>query len=305
MSIRFDDRVAIVTGAGNGLGRTHALGLAARGAKVVVNDLGGARDGTGGSSAAAQAVVREIEAAGGDAVANGANVADAAQAAAMMQLAVDRWDRIDIVVNNAGILRDKSFHKSSLEDFRAVLDVHLMGSVHCTQAAWNTMRAQGYGRVVFTTSSTGLYGNFGQANYGAAKLALVGLMNTLAIEGAKYDIRVNCLAPCARSRMTEGLLPVEALTLLAPESVTAGLLYLVSEDGPNRTILSAGGGSFARAVIYETAGINLLPDQCTPEGVAANWTSVVDPDGQEEFTDGSRQGIKFFGQAAEKLGLGG
>ncbi len=303
MSIRFEDRVAVVTGAGNGLGRTHALGLASRGAKVVVNDLGGARDGSGGSSAAARAVVEEIRKAGGEALANGANVADAKQAKGLISQALDTWGRIDIVVNNAGILRDKSFHKGSLDDFRAVLDVHLMGSVHCARAAWAAMRDQGYGRLVFTTSSSGLYGNFGQANYGSAKMALVGLMNTLALEGEKYDIRVNCLAPCARSRMTEGLLPDDALTLLAPESVTAGLLYLVSEDGPNRIVLSAGGGSFARAVTYETKGINLLPDDCTPEGVAAHWAAVVDPEGQEEFADGSRQGIKFLGQAAEKLGL--
>lgn len=205
MVMRFDGQVAIVTGAGGGLGREHALALAARGARVVINDLGGARDGSGGSASAAEAVVAEIEAAGGEAIANAASVTDYAAVQAMVDQAMAKWGRIDILVNNAGVLRDKSFAKMELEDFRFVLDVHLMGAVNCTKAVWEIMRGQNYGRIVMTTSSSGLYGNFGQANYGAAKMALVGLMQTLSIEGAKNDIRVNCLAPTAHTRMTEDL----------------------------------------------------------------------------------------------------
>jgi NAD(P)-dependent dehydrogenase (short-subunit alcohol dehydrogenase family) len=248
MSIRFDGRVAIVTGAGNGLGRSHALGLAARGAKVVVNDLGGARDGTGGGSEAALKVVEEIRAAGGEAIANGANVADEAAVAAMVAEAMAKWGRIDILVANAGILRDKTFAKLDIADFRAVIDVHLMGSAICARAVWEIMRQQTYGRIVFTSSSSGLYGNFGQANYGAAKAAMVGLMNVLHLEGEKFNIRVNTLAPTAATRMTEELLPKEALAVMTPESITPGVLYLVSEDGPSRVILDAGAGGFARTL---------------------------------------------------------
>ena len=222
MTMRFDGQVAIVTGAGGGLGREHALALAARGARVVINDLGGARDGSGGSATAAEAVVAEIEAAGGEAMANAASVTDAAAVQAMVDQVMARWGRIDILVNNAGVLRDKSFAKMEIEDFRFVVDVHLMGAVNCTKAVWEIMRGQNYGRIVMTTSSSGLYGNFGQSNYGAAKMALVGLMQTLSIEGAKNDIRVNCLAPTAHTRMTEDLgaaLPLEAL---APAPGDAG-----------------------------------------------------------------------------------
>ena len=230
MTMRFDDRVAIVTGAGGGLGRSHALALAARGARVVVNDLGGARDGSGGSSSAAESVVAEIVAAGGEAMANAASVTDYAAVQAMVAAAMAKWGRVDILVNNAGVLRDKTFAKMELEDFRFVMDVHLMGAVHCTKAVWDIMREANYGRIVMTTSSSGLYGNFGQSNYGAAKMALVGLMQTLSIEGAKNDIRVNCLAPTAHTRMTEDLGARLPLDLLEPERVTPGLLYLVSED---------------------------------------------------------------------------
>ena len=205
MSIRFDDQVAIVTGAGNGLGRSHALALAERGAKVVVNDLGGSVDGSGGSSAASQEVVAMIEASGGQAMAHGANVANYDEVEDMVAQALDKWGRVDILINNAGILRDKSFAKMSMDDFRLVMDVHLMGSVHCSKAVWETMREQAYGRILMTTSSSGLYGNFGQTNYGAAKMAVVGLMNTLALEGAKYNIKVNALAPSAATRMTAEL----------------------------------------------------------------------------------------------------
>lgn len=252
--IDFKGRVAIVTGAGGGLGREHALALARRGAKVLVNDLGGARDGSGASVSAAQAVVDEIRAAGGEALANAASVTDVDAVQAMVRQAVEAWGRVDILVNNAGILRDKTFAKMDLADFRLVLDVHLMGAVHCTQAVWPVMAAQNYGRIVMTTSSSGLYGNFGQSNYGAAKMALVGLMQTLALEGAKNDIRVNCLAPTAATRMTEGLMPDVVLRALKPEAVVPAMLLLASADAPTRAILCAGAGSVEAAHITLTKG---------------------------------------------------
>ncbi|MFZ5608796.1 MAG: SDR family NAD(P)-dependent oxidoreductase [Pseudomonadota bacterium] len=302
-SMRFDNRVAIVTGAGHGLGRAHALALAARGAKVVVNDLGGARDGTGGSASPAQAVVREIEAMGGQALASMANVTDADAVEAMVAQAKARWGRVDILVNNAGILRDKTFAKMTLEDFRAVLEVHVMGAVTCTKAVWETMRAQAYGRIVMTSSSSGLYGNFGQANYGAAKMALVGLMNVLHLEGQKYDIRVNALAPVAATRMTEDLMPRAALDLVTPEAVTAGLLALVHEEAPSRAILCAGAGGYAQTLIYETEGVYLPPDQQSPEAVQAAMAQIGDPAGQKLFTHGGEQTMKFLGKAATGLGV--
>ncbi|MCK5574216.1 MAG: SDR family NAD(P)-dependent oxidoreductase, partial [Sphingomonadales bacterium] len=286
MSIRFDNQVAIVTGAGNGLGKSHALELAARGAKVVVNDFGGARDGTGGSSDAANAVVAEIKANGGEAIANGADVTDFDQVTAMVAQAMDAWGRVDILVNNAGVLRDKSFAKMTIEDFRFVLDVHLMGSVNCSKAVWEIMRTQAYGRIVMTTSSSGVYGNFGQANYGAAKMGLVGLMNTLCLEGMKYNIRVNALSPVAATRMTEDLMPPAALELLTPEAVTAGLICLVDADAPNREILCAGAGGYARSRVYETEGIYLKPEEQTPENVRAQWATLGDNTGQKEPTQG-------------------
>jgi NAD(P)-dependent dehydrogenase (short-subunit alcohol dehydrogenase family) len=274
MTIRFDGRVAIVTGAGNGLGRSHALGLAARGAKVVVNDLGGARDGTGGSSEAALKVVEEIRAAGGEAIANGANVADETAVAAMVAEAMAKWGRVDILVANAGILRDKTFAKMDMADFRAVIDVHLMGSAICAKAVWEIMRQQNYGRIVFTSSSSGLYGNFGQANYGAAKAAMVGLMNVLHLEGDKFNIRVNTLAPTAATRMTEELMPPQSLALLRPETITPGVLYLIGEDAPSRVILDAGAGCFARTYVLETQGVTLLDADLTPEKVAENFAAI-------------------------------
>lgn len=303
MSISFDGQVAIVTGAGGGLGRTHALELARRGAKVVVNDLGGDVHGVGGSSAAAAAVVKEITDAGGEAMAHGANVCDADQVADMVQKTMDKWGRIDVLVNNAGVLRDKTFVKMTLEDFDFVMQVHVMGSVTCTKAVWEIMREQGYGRIVMTTSSSGLYGNFGQSNYGAAKMALVGFMNTLCLEGAKYDIRVNCLAPMAATRMTEGLLPQAALDLSTPESVTAGLITLCDREAPNRTILAAGAGGYAKAVVYETDGIYLKPDEQTPENVRAAMADVSNPEGQQELVQGGQQSMKFIGKAAAALGV--
>jgi NAD(P)-dependent dehydrogenase (short-subunit alcohol dehydrogenase family) len=289
MTIRFDGQVAIVTGAGGGLGHEHALALAARGAKVVVNDLGGARDGSGGSATAAEAVVAEIEAAGGEAMANAASVTDAAAVEAMVAEVMARWGRIDILVNNAGILRDKSFAKMELADFRLVMEVHLMGAVHCTKAVWDIMRAQNYGRIVMTTSSSGLFGNFGQANYGAAKMALVGLMQTLAIEGAKNDIRVNALAPTAHTRMTEDLqgLPLEAL---GPELVTPGLIYLVSRDAPTRAILAAGAGGFERAYVTLTQGDFAVGPEA-PEQVAARFDAISDRENEIVPDMGAAQGM--------------
>ena len=303
MTIRYDGKVAIVTGAGQGLGRSHALALAARGAKVVVNDLGGAKDGTGGSSEAAKAVVAEIEAAGGEAIANGANVAKFDEVQAMVQQATDAWGRVDILVNNAGILRDKSFGKGSMEDFRLVLDVHLLGTVYCTKACWDIMKAQEYGRIVVTTSSSGLYGNFGQSNYGSAKLGVIGMMNTLAQEGAKYDIKINALAPTAGTRMTEGLMPEKAFELLTPETVTPAVLYLVSDDGPTRTILAAGAGSYAVAKIVETEGRWLSPEEQTPEGIAAHWDEITATAGERALNAGFEQTAKMLTQAAEGLGI--
>ncbi len=303
MTLRFDDRVAIITGAGNGLGRAHALALAARGAKVVVNDLGGARDGSGASSAAARHVVEEIEAAGGAAIANGADVADYAQVEQMVADTLNTWGRIDILVNNAGILRDKTFAKMDLTDFRKVIDVHLMGSVNCTKAVWDHMRERTYGRIVMTASSSGLYGNFGQSNYGAAKMAVIGLMNTLHLEGQKYDIRVNTLSPCAATRMTEDVIPPEALSLLTPDAVSAGLVYLVSEEAPSRVILAAGAGGYAQAQVFETEGIYLAPEDRTPENIAANWARITDIQGQKALTMANDQTLKFVMKAAAAAGL--
>ena len=303
MSIRYDGKVAIVTGSGGGLGRCHAIELAKRGAKVVVNDLGGSVDGTGAGSDAAQAVVAEIEAAGGEAIANGANVAKFDEVELMVKQAMDKWGRIDILVNNAGILRDKSFAKGGLDDFKLVLDVHLMGSVNCTKACWEIMREQAYGRIVVTTSSSGLYGNFGQTNYGSAKMGVIGMMNTLAQEGAKYNIKINALAPTAGTRMTEGLIPEEAFALLTPETVTPAVLFMVGEDAPTRTILSAGAGSFAVARIVESAGAWLPPEEQTPEGIAAHWDEISSTDGETQPQMGAEQTMKMVGLAMEGLGL--
>ena len=298
MTIRYDGQVAIVTGAGNGLGRSHALALASRGAKVVVNDLGGAVDGSGSSSEAALEVVRTIEAAGGEAVANGANVADLNQVEAMVAQTIEKWGRVDILVNNAGILRDKSFVKMTMEDFKLVVDVHLIGSANCTKAVWPLMREQGYGRIVMTTSSSGMYGNFGQSNYGAAKMAVVGLMNTLVLEGHKYDIKVNCLSPTAGTRMLDGLLSDEISAVLTVEAVTTGLLTLCDTDAPNRTILCAGAGGYARTHIYETDGIFLAPEDQTPENVRANMEAIENIDNQRMLVGGFQQTDKFVAKAS-------
>lgn len=292
MSMRFDGRVAIVTGAGNGLGREHALAFAARGAKVVVNDLGGARDGTGASSDAAMKVVAEIRAAGGEAIANGASVTDYAQVQAMVAEAVAQWGRVDILVNNAGVLRDKTFPKMELADFDFVMDVHLMGSVNCTKAVWEPMREQKYGRIVMTTSSSGLYGNFGQANYGAAKMAVIGLMNTLKLEGQKYDIRLNSIAPTAATRMTYELFPEAMHPMLEPRFVTPGVLFLCSENAPQGEILTAGAGCFARTRIVETRGVFL--GDASPVQVAEHWDGAIsDPAGAKAYRAGGEQPANF------------
>jgi NAD(P)-dependent dehydrogenase (short-subunit alcohol dehydrogenase family) len=290
MELDFKGRVAIVTGAGGGLGRQHALALAKRGAKVLVNDLGGAVDGSGGSVSAAQAVVDEIRAAGGEALANGASVTDFAAVEAMVQQAIDAWGRVDILVNNAGILRDKSFSKMDMADFRLVVDVHLMGAANCCKAVWPHMVAQQYGRILMTTSSTGLYGNFGQANYGAAKLAQVGLMQTLAIEGAKYHIHVNALAPTAATRMTESLFPPQILDALQPEAVVPAMLVLVHESAPTRTILCAGGGSFEAAHITLTQGIHLGLGDTVPEQLAQRLAQVTERTDEQVPASGAAQG---------------
>lgn len=301
--IRFDGRVAIVTGAGAGLGRSHALGLAARGAKVMVNDLGVSRDGQGASSEAAEAVVAEIRAAGGEAMAHGTDVSDEAGVTDMVAKVMDAWGRVDIVVNNAGILRDKTFAKMEMADFRKVVDVHLIGSALVTRACWQIMREQKYGRVVLTSSASGIFGNFGQSNYGAAKAAMVGLMNVLHMEGARDNIRVNTLAPTAATRMTEELMPADAQALLAPETITPGLLYLVSEDAPSKFILGAGAGSFAQIRVYETKGITLLDDANTPEAVAAQFADLSDATDQEELADAFSQTKKYVSNAAQARGL--
>lgn len=271
MNKTLEGRVAIVTGAGSGLGRAHALALARHGARVVVNDVAGAHEGSPG-----RAVADEIVRAGGSAIADGGDVTDFAAMEAMAARAVAEWGRIDILVNNAGVLRDRSFSKMTLEDFRRVMDVHLMGSVHAVKAVWETMRAQRYGRIVMTTSSSGLYGNFGQSNYSAAKMALVGLMQTLALEGERQDIRVNCLAPTAATAMTEGVLPPEALARLQPDYVSPGLVALVGEDAPTRTILLAGAGSFESANLTMTRGIFIDGSADTAAEVAARMNEIRD-----------------------------
>ena len=278
MSISFEGQVAIVTGAGGGLGRSHALELARRGAKVVVNDLGGAMDGTGGSSEAAEKVVSEIKESGGEAISNGGSVSDRNGAKSMVDDAMEAWGRVDILINNAGILRDKSFSKIDLDDFQVVVDVHLMGAVYCTHAVWPIMREQNYGRILMTTSPTGLYGNFGQTNYGAAKLAQVGFMNSLKIEGAKNNIHTNTIAPIAATRMTESLIPEASHSKLAPESVTPAALFLVSEEAPNGVIMQAEGGRFSVASIVENTGAQLGVD-ATPEDIASNYNMISDLEG--------------------------
>ena len=270
MNKLLQDRVAIVTGAGGGLGRAHALELARHGARVVVNDMG----------PAAERVAEEIRAQGGQAIACLGDVTRTEQVGAMVARTLAEWGRIDILVNNAGILRDKSFAKMSLDEFRLVMEVHVMGAVHCTHAVWPHMQEQQYGRIVFTTSSSGLYGNFGQSNYGAAKMALVGFMQTLAIEGAKRNVRVNCLAPSAATGMTEGVLPAHDLARLAPERVSPGVVALVTEDAPTRMILLAGAGSFEAAHITMTRGVHVGHGDGAAEQVCARLAEIGAREGE-------------------------
>lgn len=302
-SIDFTDRVAIVTGAGGGLGRAYALALAERGAKVVVNDLGGDVHGEGGSASLAQQVVDEITAAGGEAIVDGTDITDQAAVEKTVATVMDEWGRIDILMNNAGILRDKSFAKMDMADFRKVLEVHLMGSVNVTKAVWPHMAEAGYGRILMTTSSSGIYGNFGQTNYGAAKSALVGLMNSLAIEGAKKNIKVNSIAPTAATRMTEDLLPQQVLDIMGPETIAPGALFMVSDDAPTKTILGAGAGVFAVSQMVESRGV-FLPDEArTPEVVAERWNEIADLTDAQSLESAFEQTSKYAALAARELGL--
>jgi NAD(P)-dependent dehydrogenase (short-subunit alcohol dehydrogenase family) len=304
MAIDLTNRVAIVTGAGGGLGREHALALAARGAKVLVNDLGGSVNGAANANAvsAAQTVANEIIAAGGKAIANTASVTDEAAVQAMVKQSIDAWGRVDILVNNAGILRDKSFSKMGADDFRVVLDVHLMGAFNCTKAVWEIMKAQEYGRIINTTSSSGLFGNVGQSNYGAAKMALVGLMQVLSIEGLKYNVRVNCLAPTAHTRMTEGLMPEAVLEQLNPKSVSPAVVFMASEDAPNRTVICAGAGSFEVAHITLTKGQFIGGGADAADQLAAAFEQVRDRTDEIVPLSGASQGLLEIGNAQRAVG---
>jgi NAD(P)-dependent dehydrogenase (short-subunit alcohol dehydrogenase family) len=289
VTIDLTGRVAIVTGAGGGLGRAHALLLARYGAKVVVNDAGGARDGREASTAPAERVADEIVAAGGEAMASGASVTDFEQVRALVEQAEARWGQIDILVNNAGILRDKTFAKTTLEDFRAVLDVHLMGAVHTTKAVWPGMMARGYGRIVMTSSSSGLFGNFGQSSYAAAKMALVGLAKTLALEGARYGICVNCLAPSATTRMTDGVLSEDMYDMLSPGKVSPAIVALSAETAPTGATFCAGAGSFERAYVTMTRGIVLRQGDDTAEAILGGMDAISDRTGEMIPTSGPEQ----------------
>ncbi|SDR47330.1 SDR family NAD(P)-dependent oxidoreductase [Pseudovibrio sp. Tun.PSC04-5.I4] len=277
----FTGQVAIITGAGGGLGRLYALELAKRGVAVVVNDLGGAVDGSGSSATAAEAVVAEIEAAGGKAMANAADVTDELGVNAMVSETLTAYGRVDILINNAGILRDKSFAKMEMDNWNKVVNVHLTGAAICTKAVWNVMKEQGYGRIVMTTSPSGIYGNFGQANYGAAKAGLWGMMNTLGLEGMKNNIHINCIAPSAGTRMTETIMDAGTLKVLAPENITPAVVFLCSKPAPNRKVLVAAAGTFTMAEMVETTGIHLPEGERTAEAIAANWANISDMSGAQ------------------------
>ncbi len=302
MSVSFRDQVAIVTGAGGGLGRSHALMLAAHGAAVVINDFGGARDGSGGSTEAAEAVVREIAGAGGRAIADGGNVTSEADMEAMAARALSAFGSIDVLVNNAGILRDKTFARMTVDDFRAVVDVHLMGTTIATKAVWAAMREQNYGRVLVTSSTSGAYGNFGQANYGAAKMAVLGLMNTLHLEGAKYGIHVNAILPTAATRMTGDMMSEEMLELLAPELVSPVAVWLVSRDAPSRTALLAGAGTVARLAVVESEGVCFTGKPFTPADIGANFDRIANLSDSIEPPEGLRHVDRILANARGALG---
>ena len=294
MSIEFNDKVAIVTGAGGGIGKEHALELARRGAKVVVNDLGGSVDGSGASDAAEE-VVELIKSEGGEAISNGASVTDLDAVKNMVQQTMDEWGRIDILVNNAGILRDKSFHKVSIEDFNLVMDVHFQGSLNCTHSIFPIMREQEYGRIIFTSSASGVYGNFGQTNYGSAKMAMIGLMNTLKLEGQNKNIFTNSITPVAYTRMTEGLIPEDFGQNLKSEYITPAVIYLASDHAPNGVIIAAGAGVFSRINIQESMGISLgTGEDMTPENIHANWDKISDMTNARALQNGGEQTLKFF-----------
>ncbi len=295
MSLDFKNKVAIITGSGNGIGKGYALELAKRGAKVVVNDLGGTVDGSGGSLSAADAVVQEIESAGGEAMANGANVAKQEDVKTMVEATMDKWGRVDVLINNAGILRDKSFGKMEWADFEAVINVHLLGSALCAHSVFPIMKEQEFGRIIMTSSSSGLFGNFGQTNYAAAKMGVVGLMNTLKLEGAKYNVHTNSIAPTATTRMTEHLFPAEFAEKLDPKFIIPAVIFLASEKAPNGEILEAGGGVVANTYVMETMGKYFGTDESfTAEAVAESWQEIADTNDARRLTQGGEVAIKHF-----------
>ena len=293
--VSFEDKTVIVTGAGNGLGKSYALEFAKRGANVVVNDLGGSVDGSGSGSSPADEVVEEIKNNGGNAVANYDSVATKEGGASIIDTALNEFGSIHSVVNNAGILRDKSFHKVTLEDFNLVMDVHFQGSLNCTHTIFPIMREQEYGRIIFTSSSSGVFGNFGQTNYGSAKMAMVGLMNTLKLEGQNKNVFTNSITPVAYTRMTEGLIPEDFGKNLQPEFITPAVIFLASENAPNGAIIAAGAGVFSRIFIHETMGVSLgMGEDMTPENIHANWDNISDMTDARALQNGGEQTLKFL-----------